>query len=147
MRDPYLQVPKIILFLFRIVFYICAVYFFLLGMMMIIFPELVTRNAGEQHPLVLGILRGSGGSVIISTIFYILIAIKPFERRWVAFIIAFANLLAIVLDFISVFLGEYTLSYAMIDIPLESLSLLTIVVFYSIFRTKNFLGNIEDSRV
>jgi hypothetical protein len=141
MQDQSIQVPKSILLLFRIIFFICAIYFFLLGMMMIIFPELVTKNAGEQHPLVLGILRGSGGAVIISTIFYVLIAMKPFERRWVAFIIAFANLLAIVLDFISVLLGEYTLSHAMIDIPIETLSFLIIIIFYSIFKTKNIQIN------
>ena len=106
---------------------------------MMIFPELVTKNAGVQHPMILGILRGIGGSILGSTIFYILIALKPFERRWAAFIIAFANILAIVLDFISVHLGEYTLAHAMIDIPIETLSFFTIVFFYTGNRNRKIL--------
>jgi hypothetical protein len=110
-----------------------------MGILMMIFPELVTKNAGVQHPMILGIVRGIGGSILGSTIFYILIALKPFERRWAAFIIAFANILAIVLDFISVHLGEYTLDHAMIDIPIETLSLFTIVFFYTLNRNQKIL--------
>ena len=121
-----LQVPKLILFIFRTIFYICALYFFLMGIMMMIVPELVTKHAGVQHPMILGIIRGIGGSILGSTIFYILIALKPLERKWAAFIIAFANIVAIILDFISIHLGEYTLDNAMIDIPIESLSFLAI---------------------
>jgi hypothetical protein len=118
-----------------------------MGIMMIIFPELVTRNAGEQHPLILGILRGTGGMIIGSTLFYILIAIKPFERKWAAFIIAFANILAILLDLVSVLLGEYQISYAMIDIPIEILSFLTIVIFYSEYRIKNIDRNNDHAKI
>ncbi len=53
--------------------YACAVYFFLMGMLMMVFPELVTKNAGAQHPMILGILRGTGGSILGSTVFYILL--------------------------------------------------------------------------
>ena len=130
------QVPRLALFIFRTVFYICAVYFFLMGMLMMIFPELVTRNAGVQHPMILGILRGIGGSILGSTIFYILIALKPSERRWAAYIIAFANIVAIALDLISVHLGEYTIDHAMIDIPIETLSFFTIAIFYSAARNQ-----------
>jgi len=118
-----------------------------MGIMMMISPELVTRNAGVQHPMILGILRGTGGMIIGSTLFYIIIAIKPFERKWAAFIIAFANILAITLDLVSVFLGEYQLSHAMIDIPFEALSFLTIVIYYSIFRTKNIDRNNEHAKI
>jgi hypothetical protein len=107
-----------------------------MGMLMMIFPELVTKNAGVQHPMILGILRGIGGSILGSTIFYILIAAKPFERRWAAYIIAFANIVAIALDLISVHLGEYTVDHAMIDIPIETLSFLTIAIFYSVARNQ-----------
>jgi hypothetical protein len=107
-----------------------------MGILMMVFPELVTRNAGVQHPMISGILRGIGGSILGSTIFYILIAVKPLERRWAACVIAFANILAIVLDFISVHLGEYTLDHAMIDIPIETLSFFTIVVFYTANRNQ-----------
>jgi hypothetical protein len=39
-----------------------------------------------------------------------------------------ANVAAIILDFLSVFLGEYLLSYAMFDVPVELLSLLMMVL-------------------
>jgi hypothetical protein len=131
------RVPAMALLIFRIVFYTCAVYFFLMGMLMMVYPELVTRNAGAQHPMILGILRGTGGSILGSTVFYILVALRPFERRWAAIVIALANILAIVLDCISVHLGEYTLDHAMIDIPVETVSFLTIVVFYLSTRSHN----------
>jgi hypothetical protein len=107
-----------------------------MGTLMMIFPELVTKNAGVQHPMILGILRGIGGSIIGSTIFYIFIAFKPFERRWAACIVAFANILAIILDFISVHLGEYTLDHAMFDVPIETVSFFTIVIFYTATRNR-----------
>lgn len=124
------------LFLFRIVFCICAVYFFLMGMLLMIFPELATKNAGVQHPMILGILRGTGGSILGSTVLYILIALRPFERRWAAIVIACANVFAIVLDLTSVRLGEFTLDHAMIDIPVETVSFMTIAVFYLTNRNK-----------
>jgi hypothetical protein len=135
MKTP--QVSRLSLFLFRAIFYLCAAYFFLMGMLMMLVPELVTKNAGAQHPMILGILRGTGGSILGSTVFYILVALRPFERKWAAVIIAFANILAILLDFISVHLGEYTLDHAMIDVPVETLSFLTIVVFYLKHRNTN----------
>jgi hypothetical protein len=128
------QVPKIFLFLFRTIFCICAIFFFLMGILMMVFPDLVTKNAGVQHPLILGMLRGTGGMIIGSTLFYILVALKPFERKWAAVIIAFGNILAILLDLVSVHLGEFQFSHAMIDIPFEMLSFLTIVIFYSKYR-------------
>jgi len=134
LRDPNAQAPKIALFLFRLIFSLCAIYFFLMGILMMVFPELATKNAGAQHPMILGMIRGSGGMIIGSTLFYIFIAIKPFERRWAAFIAAFGNVLAIVLDVLSVSLGEYQTNHAMIDIPVESVSLLIIVLFYSLVR-------------
>jgi hypothetical protein len=132
---PGSYVPKSTLIVFRTVFYVCALYFFLMGILMMVFPELVAKNAGVQHPRMIGILRGMGGSILGSTIFYLLIASKPFERRWAAIVIAFANILAIVLDVVSVRLGEYTLDNALLDIPIESLSFLTIVIFYAAYRT------------
>jgi hypothetical protein len=134
MRDPNPQVPKVFLLLFRSIFSICAIFFSLMGILMMVFPELVTKNAGVQHPLILGMLRGTGGMIIGSTLFYIMVAIKPFERKWAAVIIAIGNILAILLDLVSVHLGEYQFSHAMIDIPIEMLSLLTILLFYSIFK-------------
>jgi MFS family permease len=147
MRDLNPQVPKAFLFIFRTIFYICAIFFFLMGIMMMIFPELVTKNAGVQHPLVLGLLRGSGGMIIGSTLFYILVAIKPFERGWAAIIIAFGNILAIILDFASVRLGEFQISHAMIDVPIELLSFLTIVIFYTILKIKHININSDHAKI
>jgi len=101
-----------------------------MGLFLILFPQMAIRNTGVQHPTILGILRGTGGAVIISLVWYILIALKPLEFRFIAFILAFANILAIVLDLVSVALGEYTISHAMLDIPVELLSFFTIVIFY-----------------
>jgi Na+/H+ antiporter NhaA len=146
MRDHNTQAPKVFLFLFRTILCICAIFFFLMGIIMMIFPELVTRNAGVQHPLILGMLRGTGGMIIGSTLFYILVAKKPFERKWAAIIIAFGNILAIFLDLVSVQLGEYKISHAMIDIPIELLSFLTIAIFYSVSRIKYIDRNIAHSK-
>jgi hypothetical protein len=117
---------------FRIIFYFCAFYFFMMGAMLVFFPHFLMRNAagGEISPVIIGMLRGAGGSIIPYSFLYIFIALKPMERRWAAYIIALANLIAIILDFTSVLIGEYKFSYAMVDVPVELLSLLMIVLFY-----------------
>ena len=109
--------------------------------MLALFPHILTKVAGEQHGIILGILRGAGGSIIPYSLMYIFIAIKPFERRWLAYIIVLANVIAIILDFTSVFLKEYLFIYAMIDVPFELLSLLAIVIFYSIPEVKERTEN------
>ena len=50
-----------------------------------------------------------------------------FERLW---IIASANVLAIIMDTGSVLLGEYTLAYALIDLPVELFSLIAVIVIW-----------------
>ncbi|HTX18848.1 MAG TPA: hypothetical protein VMG34_09325, partial [Bacteroidota bacterium] len=97
-------------------------------------PDLATKSLGAQQPAIIGIIRGTGGSIIGATLFYILIALKPLERRWAAIVMALGNILAIILDLVSVHLGEFTLDHAMIDVPVEALSLLTIALFYSLNR-------------
>ncbi len=130
MNNPNKKIPSSLLIPFRIICYLCGFYFFLMGLFLILFPQMAIKNSGVNHPMILGILRGTGGAVIISLVWYILIALKPLELRFIAFILAFANVLAIVLDLVSVALGEYTLSHSMMDIPIELLSLFTIVIFY-----------------
>jgi len=130
MKNTEKKIPSSWLIPFRIICYLCGSYFFLMGLFLIVFPQMAIKNSGVNHPMILGILRGTGGAVIISLIWYILIALKPLELRFIAFILAFANVLAIVLDLVSVALGEYTWNDTMIDIPVELLSLFTIVVFY-----------------
>jgi len=118
---------------FRIIFYFCAFYFFVMGVMLVLFPHLLVKNVagGDISPVIIGMLRGAGGAVIPYSFFYILIALKPMERRWAAYIIALANGIAIFLDFKSVLIGEYKFIYAMFDVPIEMLSVLIIILFYS----------------
>lgn len=118
---------------FRIIFYFCAFYFFVMGVMLALFPHLLVKNVagGEISPVFIGMLRGAGGSIIPYSFIYVLIALKPVERRWAAYIIALANVIAIFLDFTSVLIGEYKFSYAMFDVPIEGLSLLVIILFYT----------------
>jgi len=113
---------------FRIVCYICAAYFLAMGFALMLFPAFITRITGPQDPIILGMLRGSGGSIIPYSILYLIVAMAPFSRRWAIIVIALANIVAIILDFLSVFLGEYLISYAMFDVPIELLSLLMMVL-------------------
>lgn len=113
----------------QVVFYVCSVYFFLMGSLLIIAPEIATRTAGEQNPLVLGMLRGAGGGIIPYSLLYVYVARKPVERMWGTWVIGLANTLAIAVDLTSVYLGEYALAHAMMDLPVEALSLIAIAVF------------------
>ncbi len=126
------NISRAFLIWFRIIFYFCAFYFFMMGAMLVFFPHFLVRNVtgGEISPVIIGMLRGAGGSIIPYSFLYIFIAIKPLERRWAAYIIALANLIAIILDFTSVLIWEYKFSYAMVDVPVELLSLMMIVLFY-----------------
>lgn len=114
---------------FRIACYICACYFLAMGLALMLFPEFISRIAGPQDPVILGMLRGAGGSIVPYALLYLYVARSPLNKRWAVIVIAMANSVAIVLDFISVYLGEYQLSYAMMDIPVEALSLLMMVFF------------------
>jgi hypothetical protein len=100
-----------------------------MGLALILFPAFISRIAGPQDPVILGILRGAGGSIIPYSLLYIFVALSPFNKRWAVFVIAMANMAAIVLDFLSVILGEYQLSYALFDVPVEFVSLLLMVLF------------------
>lgn len=115
--------------LFRTVCYLCAFYFFFMGLSLILFPEFISRIAGPQDPIILGMLRGAGGSIIPYALLYIFVASSAHNKRWAVIVIAVANFVAIILDFLSVYLGEYLMSYAMIDVPIEVLSLLVMVLF------------------
>jgi hypothetical protein len=112
----------------RIVCYLFALYFLAMGLALMLFPAFISRVAGPQDPVILGMLRGAGGSIIPYSLLYVLVARSPCTRRWALAVIAVANVLAIVLDLLSVSLGEYRLSYAMLDIPVEVLSLLLMVL-------------------
>jgi len=124
------------LLIFRAIFYFCAVYFFLMGSGLIFFPHLLIKaTAGsEVSPVIIGILRGAGGSVIPYSLFYLIIGKNPYKKLWALNIIAFANIIAIILDLGSVFLDEYRFSYAMIDVPVELLSLTGIIMIKRILK-------------
>ncbi len=119
---------RVLLVTFRVVCYVCAVYFLAMGLALMLFPAFISRIAGPQDPIVLGMLRGAGGSIIPYSLFYVFVARSPFTRRWAVVVIAVANILAIALDMLSVHLGEYRLSYAMIDVPMEVLSLILMLL-------------------
>jgi len=114
---------------FRIVCYISAFYFLAMGLSLMLFPEFISRIAGPQDPVILGMLRGAGGSIVPYSLLYLFVARSPLKKRWAAIVIAMTNSVAIILDFISVYLGEYQFSYAMLDVPIEVLSLLMMVLF------------------
>ena len=84
-------------------------------------------------------LRGAGGATIPYSLFYILIAVKPVQRKWALTVIGFANVVAIILDLASVFMNEYKLAYAMYDIPVETLSLIGIGIV--LYQAKSGKGN------
>ena len=117
---------------FRIIFFICAIYFFLMGTGLILFPRLLVKSFTEfeVNSTIIGMLRGAGGAILPYALLYILIAVNPFKRMWSLYIVLAANVIAIVLDLISVFIGEYKLSYAMMDIPVEVLSIIGIVIIW-----------------
>jgi hypothetical protein len=62
-------------------FRICAIFFFLMGILMMVFPKLVTKNASVQHPMILGMLHCTWEMIMGSTLFYILVALKPAASR------------------------------------------------------------------
>jgi hypothetical protein len=118
--------------LFKIIFIVCAIYFFLMGSGLIIFPRLLIKefSDGEPNPVIIGMLRGAGGSILPYSLLYIWIYKDPFVRFRAVFIVLFANITAISLDIVSLILGEYKLSYSMIDIPIEVLSLIGIWILW-----------------
>ena len=123
---------------FKIIFFICAIYFFIMGAALIFIPHLIIKGVSEGYvsPTIIGILRGAGGSIIPYSLLYILIALNPLKRMWALYIILTANVTAIVLDIGSVIIGEYKFSYAMYDIPIEMLSIIGIIIIWILSRRK-----------
>ena len=121
---------------FKIIFFICAIYFFIMGAALIFIPQLLIKGVSGDYvnPTIIGILRGAGGSIIPYSLLYVLIALNPLKRMWALYIIFTANVTAIVLDIGSVIIGEYKLSYAMYDIPIEILSIIGIIIIWVLSR-------------
>jgi hypothetical protein len=144
-QDTHLQ-PGTALIVFRIIFYFCAFYFLMMGAGLVLFPRLLVLGAAgtDVHPTIIGMLRGSGGAVIPYSLLYFLTARKPGFSGWGLYVIAVANILAIILDLISVFLGEYGLGYAMIDLPVELISLTGISIIW--LKVKKEERQMEEGR-
>lgn len=107
-----------------------------MGLGLVLFPHFLVKGVAgtEVNPTIIGMLRGSGGAVIPYALLYFLTARDPFSRSWGLSVIAVANVVAIVLDISSVLLNEYELGYAMIDLPVEVLSLTAVIVVWIIMR-------------
>jgi hypothetical protein len=118
--------------LFRIIFGICAFYFFLMGTGLIFFPNFLISGFSESevNPVIIGMIRGAGGSILPYSLLYILILKNPFKRLWALYIIFLANIIAVILDLGSVLMGEYKMAYALIDIPIEILSIFGIALIW-----------------
>lgn len=126
--------------IFRTIFFICAIYFFFMGIGLIFFPRnlIIGFSDIEVNPVIIGMLRGAGGSILPYTFLYITISIDPLKRLWALDVILLANIIAISLDLGSLLLREYKLSYVLIDIPVEMLSIMGIVIIRtSIGRAKS----------
>lgn len=130
MAEKEISVTKKIPEISKIIFYLCAVYFFLMGFSLIFIPRFLIKgfSSTEVNPIIIGMLRGAGGSVIPYSLLYILIALNPFNRQWALGFILLANIIAIILDLGSLLIGEYKLSYAMIDLPIELTSITGIII-------------------
>ena len=119
--------------LFRIIFIVCAIYFFLMGSGLIFLPEVLIKGFTdvEVNPAIIGMLRGAGGSILPYSLLYILIFRDPFRRQWALSVILSANVAAIILDIVSIVLSEYEFSYTMFDIPVEVMSITGIWMIWS----------------
>jgi hypothetical protein len=108
-----------------------------MGCGLIFFPHLLIKGFTdvEVNPIIIGMLRGAGGSILPYSLLYILIYKDPFKRLWALFVILFANVTSITLDIVSLMLGEYKFLYAMYDIPIEVMSILGLWIIWS-KRTK-----------
>ena len=137
MSDKVILPQNQISWVIRFIFYFCAFYFFLMGFSLIFFPVFITKgfSNNEINPTIIGMLRGAGGSIIPYSLLYIMIANKPFERKWALYIILTANLIAICLDSASILFSEYKISNAMIDLPIELISISGIIIIWIKMKT------------
>jgi hypothetical protein len=99
---------------------------------LIFLPEFLIKgfSNSENNPIIIGMIRGAGGSIIPYTLLYILIARNPINRQWALGVIILANVIAIFLDFGSLLTGEYKFIYLMFDVPIELLSITGIIILW-----------------
>jgi len=107
-----------------------------MGASLIFLPELLLKGISDTpiNPTIIGMLRGAGGAIIPYSLLYIFIALDPFQKLWAIYVVLFANISAILLDLGSVIIGEYNILNAMIDLPVETISVTGIIL---VFWTKN----------
>jgi hypothetical protein len=130
-------IPRIV----KIIFIFCAVYFFLMGTSLVILPGFLLKGITDTsiNPTIIGILRGAGGSIIPYSLLYIFIALDPYKKCWALYVILLANTIAIILDLGSVLIGEYKVSNALIDFPIELISIIGItLIFWTNKKYKRF---------
>lgn len=124
---------RLTLKLYKIILILCAVYFFMMGTGLICFPRFLIKGFSDVavNPVIIGMLRGAGGSILPYSLLYLLVYQDPYKRLWALPVILMANITAITLDIISLILGEYKFSYAMIDIPIEVVSIIGLWIIWS----------------
>jgi hypothetical protein len=133
-----IPISKTIPGIVKIIFSFCAFYFFLMGISLIFLPEFLIRGVvdAQINPRIIGMLRGAGGSIIPYSLLYIFIALDPFKKSWALFVILAANIIAILLDLVSVIIGEYNMLNAIIDLPVEIISIIGIILIFWIKKIK-----------
>jgi len=118
--------------IYKNILFLLAFYFFIMGAFLALFPNLLLTGLNQNaNSAILGIIRGAGGATIPYALLYIFLAIKPEESKGVKYSILLANVLAIILDLSSIFFSEFTPMQAMIDLPVEVISLTIIIVFHN----------------
>ena len=132
-------IPRIVKF----IFIFCAFYFLLMGVSLIFIPEFLTKGFSDANinPTITGMLRGAGGSIIPYSLLYIFIALDPYKRMWALYVILVANISAIFLDLVSVIIGEYNILNAMIDLPIELISVIGIILIFWTNKKMNKAAN------
>jgi len=122
------SIPRII----KIIFSFCAFYFSLMGVSLIFLPGFLIKGVADApiNPTIIGMLRGAGGSIIPYSLLYIFIALDPYKKSWALYVILLANISAIILDLGSVIIGEYNILNAMIDLPIELISIIGIILVF-----------------
>lgn len=129
-------IPRIV----KIIFSFCAFYFFLMGASLIFLPGFLIKGVVDSpiNPVIIGMLRGAGGSIIPYSLLYVFIALDPYKKLWALYVILVANISAIILDLGSVIINEYNILNAMIDLPIELVSITGIIlIFWTNKKTKN----------
>ncbi len=121
-------IPRIV----KIIFSFCAFYFFLMGASLIFLPGFLIKGVVDSpiNPAIIGMLRGAGGSIIPYSLLYIFIALDPYKKLWALYVILVANISAIILDLGSVIINEYNILNAMIDLPIELVSITGIILIF-----------------